>query len=92
MLTDRKRETFAVKNVCRYCYNVMFNSKPLSLHGCREEVLDIAPGFYRIHLIRETVEEAEEILGRFMNEFSEGITGDEYGKAFTRGHFKRGVE
>lgn len=92
MLTDRKRETFAVKNVCRYCYNVMFNSKPLSLHGCYEEISDIAPGFYRIHLIRETVTEAEQILDRFMDEFSEGKVGTDSGKAFTRGHFKRGVE
>ncbi len=92
-LTDRKRETFAVKNVCRYCYNVMFNSKPLSLHGCRPEVESLEPGFYRIHLVQESREEAARVLDELWGEFADGKSAPaDSGRDFTRGHFKRGVE
>ena len=33
MLTDRMNKNFPIKSNCTYCYNVMYNSIPLSLHN-----------------------------------------------------------
>ena len=36
-LTDRYHKKFAVKNYCKCCYNVIYNSSPLLLVGQQEE-------------------------------------------------------
>ncbi|MBP3700565.1 MAG: U32 family peptidase, partial [Lachnospiraceae bacterium] len=36
-LRDRKSKKFSVRNCCRYCFNVIYNSEPLSLLDCGRE-------------------------------------------------------
>ncbi len=42
-LKDRKGITFPVKNYCDYCYNVLYNSSPLCLFDCMEEIRRLNP-------------------------------------------------
>ena len=92
VLTDRKRNEFIVKNHCCYCYNVMYNCRPLLLHGRREEVKRLGPAEVRIDFLNETKEEAERILGLcgscFLGETAVEVPDIPY----TNGHFKRGVK
>lgn len=84
-LRDRFRKEFPVKNYCRDCYNVIYNSQPLYLFDRMEELERLGVGAYRIMF---TAEEPGEVC-RALSEWLE------YGKPriqYTRGHFKRGVE
>lgn len=91
VLKDRKRERFFVRNRCSDCTNVIYNSKPVSLYGCGKEAEEIEVSFYRIHLTREPLKRAEEILDAFLGGFSGEAARAEGGEDFTRGHFHRGV-
>lgn len=81
-LTDRKNIRFKVNMVCRYCYNIIYNSVPLSLFGNLNELERHNFSSYRINFTIETAEEVKEILRNYNN-----LKGD-----FTKCHFKRGVE
>lgn len=90
-LIDRKRAGFPVVCICEYCYNVIYNSVPTSLHG--EAYSELGMQAYRIELTVETGEEARNIL-RYFTTVSKRASKTEAvlpGK-FTRGHFHRGVE
>ncbi len=92
VLTDRKRNEFIVKNHCSYCYNVMYNCRPLLLHACREEVKRLGPAEVRIDFLNETKEEAERILGLCGNCFLGDAAVEVPDIPYTNGHFKRGVK
>lgn len=92
VLTDRKQNGFIVKNHCSYCYNVMYNCRPLLLLARREEVKELAPAEIRIDFLNETEEEAGQILGLYRDCFAEGISVEVPDIPYTNGHFKRGVK
>ncbi len=85
MLLDRMQKEFPVKNYCRDCYNVIYNSQPLYLLDRMEELEKITCGAYRISFTTESQEEVYTVLERWRSH--KEAKGD-----FTRGHFKRGVE
>lgn len=85
MLRDRMQKEFPVKNYCRDCYNVIYNSQPLYLLDRMEELKKIACCAYRISFTTESREEVYTVLERWISH--KEAKGD-----FTRGHFKRGVE
>ncbi len=89
---DRMGKEFPVRNVCRFCYNVIYNTSPLSLHGMEEMVRRLGPASVRLAFTTETKEEAQEIARAFVRGFGEGQETLFPGRDFTRGHFKRGVE
>ncbi len=90
-LRDRKGAGFPVKNRCSICTNVIYNSVPLDLLSCREEVMGLHPASCRLSFTIENRKEAEAVLARAA-EWQAGrkVTGETSGS--TRGHFKRGVE
>ncbi|MCD7819019.1 MAG: U32 family peptidase [Lachnospiraceae bacterium] len=83
-LRDRKHIRFPVLTRCRFCTNTIFNSVPLQLFGCRDEIRRIHPDFVRISFTIESSRETELILKHYRSRIPEGEG--------TRGHFKRGVE
>lgn len=85
ILRDRYRKEFPVKNHCKDCYNVIYNSEPLYLLDLQAELMEQKAGAYRIMFTTENRKETVQILEDFMEHRKSG-------KAFTRGHFKRGVE
>lgn len=86
MLTDRMGAEFPVRQVCSFCYNVIYNSACFSLLGTGVEET-FTPAGWRLDFTFETAEEMSSVLEAF-------ATGTQCsGKGpFTKGHFKRGVE
>lgn len=84
-LKDRYQKEFPVKNYCRDCYNVIFNSQPLYLLDQMEQVRTLGAGVYRIMFTTESAGEVREVLKGWRS-------GSKPMMDFTRGHFKRGVE
>lgn len=90
-LRDRKKAEFAVKPVCRECYNVIYNSVPLCLLNCKKQCLDLGISVLKISFTLENGDEVKKILKIFRKNYVENIPVKETFE-FTRGHFKRGVE
>lgn len=91
-LKDRKGKEFAVRNWCSDCYNVIYNSVPVSLHQMAESVKRLSPASVRLMFTTETKKEILQITKKFLGEYVYGEEGKEAAYAFTRGHYKRGVE
>lgn len=91
-LTDRYRNDFPIKNQCSFCYNKIYNCKPLSLLSCAKEAAELWPGAVRLDFTTESAAEAMQIAERFINAYKKGIHCQEEPWEFTRGHFKRGIE
>ncbi len=90
-LKDRKNMKFAVKPVCKECYNIIYNSQPLSLLNMREQAASLAPGSLRISFTMENAGQVKKVLESFEKNYRNNTAVEEFAD-FTRGHFKRGVE
>ncbi|MBR4086131.1 MAG: U32 family peptidase [Lachnospiraceae bacterium] len=88
-IIDRYHKTFPVIQNCLYCYNIIYNSVPLSLHKDISG-MDIACSKRLIFTV-ETPKETYEVLG-FFDGLSEGKIMESPYSEFTTGHEKRGVE
>ena len=91
-ITDRLGNKFPVKNYCKYCYNVMYNSSPLILLDQKNEIQSLNPSGIRLNFTMENVQEMEQILESYKNVFLEEKNIPMPDVSFTRGHFKRGVK
>lgn len=89
-IKDRLNNIFQTKCVCDYCYNIMYNCKPLSLLGYDKEIKLLHPESIRLNFTLETEKQANIILQKYIDVFMKNrkITDD---TDSTRGHFKRGV-
>ncbi len=90
-LKDRKNMKFAVKPVCRECYNIIYNSQPLSLLNLRNQVADLNPASVRLNFTLENGFQTKKVLESFEKNYCKNVPVDDFAD-FTRGHFKRGVE
>lgn len=81
-LTDRKGKQLAVLNSCSYCYNLIYNSVPEYLIDKSDEIRNMGVGALRLSFSIEGADEVENIMK--MNADSV--------KAYTRGHYNRGVD
>lgn len=81
-IVDRKSSSFTVRTVCRYCYNIIYNSVPIGLFQNIDELEALGFCGYRISFTTESPEEIENILLNYKKLKSN----------YTKGHFKRGVE
>lgn len=91
-LKDRMGKEFPAVNQCRFCYNTIYNSSPLSLLGLGPDVLDLGPKALRMNFTVENRRETADVIRSFYKEY---VLGEDAGaalKEFTRGHFKRGIE
>ncbi len=83
MLRDRYAKEFPVKNYCRDCYNIIYNSQPLCLFDLEEKMR--GTGALRIDFTTERKEQVLKVLDAWRKR-------DRLDAEITRGHFKRGVE
>lgn len=91
-LTDRYGKQFWVRRKCLHCYNVIYNTVPLSLHdSVRQGKLQGIPSL-RLDFTTETGREAGDVIGYF-SDISRGRSDAvrPY-EQYTTGHSKRGVE
>lgn len=91
-LTDRYKNRFVIKNRCKFCYNRIYNCKPLSLLSAKREVDRIAPYAVRLDFTVEPAAEVSKILSKFIQAYQNDVLFSEEPFAFTRGHLKRGIE
>ena len=90
-LTDRQKKNMTVKNVCRYCYNVMYNTSPLLLADQQMKIMRLHPRALRLAFTTENGEDMQKILCMFRNIYVENTECPIPKMDYTRGHFKRGV-
>lgn len=88
-LKDRYRKDFPVQTVCEFCYNLIYNAVPLSLHE-KVQNSDYA-GAWRLSFTVESKKETTEILRFFEKVQTKTAEMPPY-KEYTLGHEKRGVE
>ena len=81
-----------MKNHCEFCYNIVYNSAPLSLFDEREEWMRMHPRSIRVQFSTETGSEVTRILNAALavNNTLNAVSGMS-GEEFTRGHFRRGI-
>ena len=84
-MTDRKGEKFRVQNRCDSCYNILYNSVPVSLHTRLESLAKLNGTGYRFDFTTESPELVCEILGLF--------TGESIACSYryTKGHWDKGI-
>ncbi len=91
ILTDRYQNRFSVRNRCRECYNVIYNSAPLFLLDLKEEIVNLMPKRVRLQFSTEDQKRTEQILNLYRESFVLGKESKFMPEDYTRGHFKRGV-
>lgn len=93
-LKDRYRKEFPVYMNCRQCYNVIYNSVPLSLHQNIHKLKKLGITAFRLDFTTET----GKAVKRIINFYEDILVNGQEKKAvvpfseYTNGHFKRGVE
>lgn len=88
-LKDRYHKEFPVLTDCRYCYNVIYNSLPVSLH---EKIFQGKMLFdIRLAFTVEDYAETVKVLN-FFGELLQGVQAKPPYSEYTKGHEKRGVE
>ena len=90
-IEDRKGVRFPIKTDCENCQSITYNSVPISLLSETDEVKKLGFKSVRIMLTIEDQKETTEIIDKAVKAFK---YGDEVKEnfAFTKGHFRRGVE
>lgn len=91
MLTDRYKNDFPIVQNCVHCYNVLYNTIPVSLHGQLDGILKKGFSTLRLDFTLENGYETKNIIDYYIRK-SEGDAADFKWKDYTNGHFKRGVE
>lgn len=91
-IRDRYKKEFVVKNLCDYCYNVIYNCSPTVLLDQKEELLELNPKAMRLHFTIEDKETVKHIIQLYNDVFQCGQAAHELDFEFTRGHFKRGIK
>ena len=87
-LKDRYGKVFTASTNCKYCYNIIYNSVPLSLHKKYNYKI---PGLFRLQFSLENAKNMCMILD-FYEKWIEGMSCDFPVKAYTTAHENRQVE
>ncbi len=90
-LTDRRQKKFAVKNYCKYCYNVIYNCAPLVTADMAGQVLALRPSGIRLDFSVEDGKTTREVIRMYRDAFLWGKKAGSLNMEYTRGHLKRGV-
>lgn len=94
-LTDRYKNVFAVRQNCIHCYNTLYNTVPLSLHGQLDSILKKNYNVLRLDFSIEDKEQTKAVIAFYLeliHDRKSDMVHDFPLKEFTNGHYKRGVE
>ncbi|MDE7185500.1 MAG: U32 family peptidase, partial [Lachnospiraceae bacterium] len=86
-LTDRYHNDITIVQNCMHCYNILYNTVPMSLHGQLEHILKKNYPFLRLDFSVESGTQTRAVIKYYLNSCTEFPY-----KEFTNGHYKRGVE
>ncbi|MBQ4521491.1 MAG: U32 family peptidase [Lachnospiraceae bacterium] len=90
-LKDRKNEKMLVLPMCEFCYNLIFNSKPIMLLDQGDYFTQKKVTKYRLEFTNESSKQVKEIVNCAVQGLLYG-NKIEFKGEYTRGHFNRGVE
>jgi putative protease len=90
-IVDRYKKRFPVYHDCRQCYNIIYNSVPLSLHEMIKSGRFNEISSYRLDFTTETGPEAKRTIMYFAD-LLKGRESERPYQDYTTGHFKRGVQ
>ncbi len=92
ILRDRKDTDFTLKRECAFCYNILYNSVPLSLLKEADRIRNSGAGRLRLVFSIEDRRTCGTVLQAAADAFyGNGMNGELPGN-YTKGHFARGVE
>ena len=91
-LEDRYQKKFPVYNNCEHCYNVIYNSVPLSLHTKWKQLKKMNAAFLRLDFVYESGKECERIYQYYLAKRL-GMEPEQcpVAEEYTTGHFTRGI-
>lgn len=90
-MTDRTGRKLLIKNECAFCYNVIYNSVPLSLLHDMPEIKKSRVGSVRLSFTDERPSEMRKIIAYFTEALTTSAKPADP-TLHTRGHYVRGVE
>ena len=90
-ITDRYQTSFRVQTNCNYCYNVIYNSVPNSLHQYLEQIEKLSGQGIRLDFTTESEQEMSQILEAYTEYMISGNTDFTFLKDYTTGHYKKGA-
>lgn len=90
-ITDRYQTDFPVQTNCNYCYNVIYNSVPNSLHQNLEQIMKLEGQGLRLDFTTESAEEMKQILNAYAGCLDSGNADFSFIKDYTTGHYKKGA-
>ncbi len=86
-LFDRYKNVFTVVPNCKHCYNILYNTVPLSLYGHMDNIAKKNYTIIRLDFSIEDAKQTHNVLAYYLNKHSLQPF-----ESFTNGHYKRGVE
>ena len=95
VITDRLGNTFRSLPVCRNCYSLIYNNKPLSLLGNYKEICELNPMYMRLNFTFENKDMVKHAMDDFIKVFINGgdINTTEFiSNEYTKVHFHRKTE
>ncbi len=90
-ITDRYRTNFHVQTNCNYCYNVIYNSVPNSLHQYLEQIEKLKGRGIRLDFTTESENEMRQVLWAYAEYLETGKADFSFLKDYTTGHYKKGA-
>ena len=90
-ITDRYQANLQVQTNCNYCYNVIYNSVPNSLHQYLEQIEKLEGRGIRLDFTTESEQEMQQILEAYAEYMTSGSTDFSFLKDYTTGHYKKGA-
>ncbi len=92
-LRDRKGQEFPVKRECAFCYNVICNAVPLSLLTEMKTIRKMRFAALRLLFTDEDAGRVHSLVNAFAKAAEVGAASpEEAASAYTKGHFRNGVE
>lgn len=90
-ITDRYQTNFNVQTNCNYCYNVIYNSVPHSLHQNLEQITRLKGTGLRLDFTTESENEMSQVLNAYAEYLENGKADFSFIKEYTTGHYKKGA-
>lgn len=94
-LTDRYQNDITVVQNCIHCYNILYNTVPLSLHKQLAQILQKNYQVLRLDFSMENGRQTSAVIAYYLSQMTctnaDKTTKFPLGE-FTNGHYKRGVE
>ena len=90
-IIDRYQTNFNVQTNCNYCYNVIYNSVPHSLHQNLEQITKLKGTGLRLDFTTESESEMSQVLNAYAEYLENGKAEFSFIKEYTTGHYKKGA-